>query len=272
VAGWLFGSNAALVAENYAKHVAPWFFRAWTDAALSRLRLTSGARVLDVACGTGALTRAAAARVGPTGRVVGMDASSVMLSLARRTEPAHAGARIEWLQGDVHALGLPSGAFDAVTCPHGIMFFDAPGAALREMHRVLAPGGRLVATAWGRRDRNPHEAAMADAFARHMPAEPPFFSTLFSFGEEGALEELAASVGLQGRVDRVTSAAHFPSAAAYWDGMACGRPLAEIIARLPARTVGHIRRENLARLAPYAKGSGYRAPIEAVILTMEKFA
>src|SRR5262245_65938691 len=98
-----------------------------------------GDRVLDVACGTGVLAREAADRVGPTGRVTGLDLNEAMLAVARRLR-----SEIDWRQGDAAKLPFEEGTFDVVVSQFALMFFPDQAAALREMWRVLAPRGRLV--------------------------------------------------------------------------------------------------------------------------------
>jgi demethylmenaquinone methyltransferase/2-methoxy-6-polyprenyl-1,4-benzoquinol methylase len=95
-----------------------------------------GDRVLDACCGTGDL--AIAARDAGAGEVVGIDFSAAMLERARRKEPA-----VEWVQGDLLALPFPGGSFDAATVGFGVRNVDDLQAALRELRRVLKPGGRL---------------------------------------------------------------------------------------------------------------------------------
>lgn len=112
----------------------------WRRAALDAARLEAGMRVLDVACGTGRLTEAAARRVGPGGEAVGIDVSEGMLSRARRR--AHAGLR--YVAGDALALPFEASTFDAATIGFGLRNLPDYLAGLREMRRVVRPGGRLV--------------------------------------------------------------------------------------------------------------------------------
>src|SRR5262245_6199314 len=101
------------------------------------VRIRPGERVLDVACGTGVLARQAASRVGSEGSVAGVDPSPGMLAVAKRLAPA-----IAWRQGTAEALPFEDGSFDAVVSQFGMMFFADRGRAIREMLRVLIPGGR----------------------------------------------------------------------------------------------------------------------------------
>lgn len=111
----------------------------WRRAAAKATALTGGGAALDVACGTGALTRALARRVGPTGRVVGLDFSPGMLDGARRRSPG-----MTWVEGDALALPFADGEFDAATIAFGLRNLADPTRGLAEMARVVRPGGRMV--------------------------------------------------------------------------------------------------------------------------------
>jgi demethylmenaquinone methyltransferase / 2-methoxy-6-polyprenyl-1,4-benzoquinol methylase len=117
--------------------------RVWRRNALDAALLRAGMRVLDVATGTGKLAVGAAARVSPGGEVVGLDPAAEMLARARRaTAPAE--ARLRWVQADAQALPFADGTFDAVIIGFGLRNLPDVAAALREMSRVAAPGGRVV--------------------------------------------------------------------------------------------------------------------------------
>jgi ubiquinone/menaquinone biosynthesis C-methylase UbiE len=133
------GQVTASAAEVYEEFYLPALFQEWTGPMLEAARVEPGARVLDVACGTGVLARALTERVGPRGSVVGLDINEGMLTVARRVSP-----RVEWRAGAAEALPFEAESFDAVLSQFGLMFFDDRRAAIREMQRVLKPGGRLA--------------------------------------------------------------------------------------------------------------------------------
>src|SRR5712664_152339 len=108
--------------EIYQKYLVPALFRPWASILLNLVSPKPGDRVLDVACGTGLVTRLAAEQVGRTGKVVGLDISSGMLSVARSV-PASGGPRIEWNEGDATTLPFPDSSFDLVVCQLGLQFF-----------------------------------------------------------------------------------------------------------------------------------------------------
>ena len=153
--------------EIYEQSLVSAIFAPFAEGLVALAAPPSGARVLDVACGTGVVTRAAAQRVGTTGRVVGLDLSAAMLAVAR-VVPSEPGAIIEWHEGNALALPFPDQTFDLVTCQQGVQFFPDRAAGLREMHRVLASGGRVALSIWGPLQRSPGFTILADALARHV--------------------------------------------------------------------------------------------------------
>jgi ubiquinone/menaquinone biosynthesis C-methylase UbiE len=114
------------------------------DAYLDLLAITAGERVLDVGCGSGAVTREIARRVGSRGVAVGLDPSPALLAVARQlAKEAGVGDRIEFREGDALRLPLPDGSFDAVVCVTVLSHVPRGETAIPEFARVLRPGGRL---------------------------------------------------------------------------------------------------------------------------------
>lgn len=141
----------------------------WRERAADRAELSPGDSALDVCCGTGDLTLELASRLSPGGNVVGCDFSEPMLDLAREKSAARGveGARFEWAD----ALGLPydAGRFDAVTVGFGVRNFADRDRGLREMTRVLRPGGRLVVLEFTKPQRPPFSTFYALWFDRLAP-------------------------------------------------------------------------------------------------------
>jgi SAM-dependent methyltransferase len=127
--------------------------------------LRTGERVLDIGCGTGPTTRQAAALVGPTGSVTGVDITEEMLAAAAASPPAADSAPIEWLRADAVDGELPTAAADIVLSRFGVMFFSDPSAAFPNL-AAAAPGGRLAIATWARRGESemfqvPYTATLA---------------------------------------------------------------------------------------------------------------
>lgn len=157
--------------------------------------LQPGERVLDLACGTGVITRAAAEAVGAAGSVIGLDVAPDMLAVARRT-PA-GGAPISWQEADAASVPLPDGSVDVVLCQMGLMFVEDRAAALSEARRVLVPGGRVVLNTPGR--IQPLFEAMERAIVEHIdPGLGAFVSAVFSMSDPAKLAQLLADAGFDG--------------------------------------------------------------------------
>ncbi len=155
-------------AEVYQACFVPTIIAPWVPRTLELIAPRAGERMLDVACGTGAVTRHAAKHVGPSGCVAGVDLSPDALAVAREMRRLPASARIEWLEAPADKLPFDKGSFDIVTCQFGLMFFSDRVAALKEMRRVLAKGGRIAVVTWGALDKCVGNAAMARAWREYI--------------------------------------------------------------------------------------------------------
>jgi len=140
--------TAVSLPQAYARHLVPQLFDPWARELLARADAPRGASVLDVACGPGTLTRIAAAHVGAQGRVLGSDISAPMLAQAAQIDAEAGAAPISYLERSVTDMGLADHSFDVVLCQQGLQFFPDRPAALAEMRRVLAPGGRILIATW----------------------------------------------------------------------------------------------------------------------------
>lgn len=186
-----FSGNAA---ENYQKYFVPAIGRPVAEDLIEVAKLKPGERVLDVACGTGVVTRLAATKVGASGSVAGLDVTPAMLAVARTETPPELG--VEWHEGNAEAMPLADAAFDVVVCQMGLQFMSNKLAALREMRRVLATGGRVHVTVPG--PKPAIFAAMADGLARHIGPEAASFADLvFSMHDRDELTGLLTSVGFR---------------------------------------------------------------------------
>lgn len=142
------------------------------DRVLTRAAPGPGERVIDVGCGAGASTLAAAERVGPGGRVLGLDVSPPLLKLAMRRIEGMRQAAL--MQADAQTAELGRAAFEAVISRFGVMFFDDPAAAFANLRAALVPGGRIAFAAWAAPEANPwFGVPRRAAEARLGPAEPP---------------------------------------------------------------------------------------------------
>lgn len=180
-------------AQIYDERFVPALFAQWGPIVAGEAGVQSGDRVLDVACGTGALTRAAASRTGPSGAVVGLDANPEMMAVARSKNMS-----IIWVEGRAEALPFADADFDAVVSQFGLMFFDDRPAALREMRRVLRPGGRMAVAVCDALAHSPGYDAFAGLLDRLFgKATGNAFRAPFALGDVSALETLCRKAGLR---------------------------------------------------------------------------
>lgn len=160
------GQVTKSAADVYEEFFVPALFGEWGPKVSGAAKLAPGQRVLDIACGTGALARAAKDRVGPSGSVVGYDRNEGMLEVAARIRND-----IEWQAGKAESLPFRDSEFDAVVSQFGLMFFENRVSAIAEMWRVLKSGGHLAVAVWARLEDVPGYAAMVELIDRLFGAE-----------------------------------------------------------------------------------------------------
>ncbi len=170
-------------AELYEAKFVPALFADWAPHVVEMADVSPGHAVLDAACGTGIVARTAAERVGPTGRVVGVDLNDAMLTVARRVCPG-----IEFRQADITSLPFAESTFDAVLCQMALMFFPDRPAAIRELGRVVKPHGTVVVMVPSSLDAQPAYRPLVELAARH--ARPEAVAMLSAYWVCGDLAEL----------------------------------------------------------------------------------
>lgn len=181
-------------ATSYQDQLVPALMEEWAPRVADAANIRPGNRVLDVACGTGVLTRAAASLAGPSGTVTGLDLNRGMLAVAARLSPT-----LRWQQGTAEALPFPDQSFEAVVSQFGLMFVPDPAAGLREMMRVLVPGGRLAVAVWASLADTPAYAAEVELVDRYAgAAAADALRAPFVLGESGRLAELCLAAGITG--------------------------------------------------------------------------
>jgi SAM-dependent methyltransferase len=256
-----YGGNAA---EIYERHMVPAIFGPWAEDLLALATPQPGERVLDAACGTGVVARLVTQRVGPSGTVVGLDLNPGMLTVARTLALPH-GAQIEWREGNVSAIPLPDGTVDLVLCQQGLQFFpDRPGA-LREMHRVLGPDGRLALSVWRPMQHSPGFVALATALGRTIaPEAASAMQGPFALGSADDLRTLITGAGFRDVVVRpATKALRFPSPEEFVGRYVAATPLAAIVAKASADARAALITEVSAALKSFVDHQGLAFPIEA---------
>lgn len=195
-------------AHAYEALFVPALFGQWTRKVADAAQIQSGHRALDVGCGTGILAREIATRIGSVGDVVGIDPSPGMVAVAKQLAPA-----VEWREGVAESLPFPDQSFEAVVSQFALMFFTDQRQALREMLRVLTPGGRLAVAVWDSLDNIPayaSEVALLERMAGRQAADA--LRAPFALGNRKDLAVLFSEAGVGG-ADITThhGTAQFPS-------------------------------------------------------------
>lgn len=193
-AEWMDEVTARAWRKWHDKSVRLW--EDFTAATLEAAQLQPGQRVLDLAGGTGDPALAVAGRVGPAGHVVITDIAPQMLEIARDNARSAGVTHVSFEVVDAHTLPYPDASFDRVTCRLGVMFFWDCNRALREIRRVLKPGGVAAFIAWGPVEQNDYMRTAMGPFKRRKPPPPapPGSPTPYRFGQPGSLSaELRAA-------------------------------------------------------------------------------
>src|SRR5918911_2098697 len=227
------------IPETYDRYLGPLLFEPYTRDLAARLAALGPARVLKTAAGTGVATRALACALPAGAAIVATDLNRPMLDLAAaRLETAE----VIWEQADALALPFVDGAFDAVACQFGAIYFPDRAAAYREAWRVLRRGGRFVLSVWDRLERNELAHLVDEAVAARFPEDPPRFLARVPYGYHDAdaiLDELRAAGFVEVAVETVARRGRAPSPLHAAVGLCQGTPLrAEIEARAPGRLGG----------------------------------
>lgn len=187
------GQVSRSAADVYEQYFVPALFGGWADIVVSKANISYGASVIDIACGTGALTRAVAGRTGPEGRVIGVDLNDGMIQTARRVAPL-----MEWRVAPAEELPFTDNQFDNVVCQFGFMFFDGKVKALSEMRRVLKPGGQITVAIWDGLENNPGynsiTALLARLFGESVANE---LRAPFRFGDVDVIKDYFSDAGMR---------------------------------------------------------------------------
>ena len=224
-----------------------------------------GERVLDLACGTGLVALDAARAVGAGGRVLGIDLSGQMVDTARRRAEERYLANVNFQRMDAEALDLPDAGFDVAICALGLMYMPNPERALREMRRVLRPGGRLGLVVWGERARCGWSALFPIVDAEVSSEVCPLF---FRLGRQDTLARLCADENFDSiQHRRIESTLVYADADEACSAAFVGGPVALAWSRFAGDVRARVRARYLQAIEPWRQNDSYCVPSEFVIVT-----
>ena len=239
------------------------------ERMLERLAPASGQTILELAAGSGLVGFAAAALVGPGGRVIVSDFAEAMVAAAERRVAELGLENVECRVLDAERLELSDDAVDGVLCRWGYMLMADPAAALAETRRVVRDGGRVSCAVFGAPQENPWAALPARVLVEggHMPAPEPGAPGILALADQDRLRGLFTAAGFaEPLIDEVAFAWRFADADDYWDFLTrVAGAVAMVIGRLKERERAAVREEIADRVAPYDTGSGTELPAVSLV-------
>ncbi|MFE6283054.1 class I SAM-dependent methyltransferase [Streptomyces sp. NPDC057877] len=253
--------------ERYEHFIAP-MMAPFIEIVLDTVDLYPGAQVLDLACGTGFVARAAANRVGPTGHVAAADINEGMLKVAHAKAP-HVYPDLELTLAPADRLPYEDASFDTVICQQGAQFFPDLTAALTETARVLRPDGRLALTVWAPKERCPYFAAQYEVLERYAsPEDTASFRAAFSCTAD-RLTTAITQAGLHDvTVREFTREVHTPPLREWVPGQMASVPWTQSLTTTGQDTMDQASQALAARLTDYETPDGTaKLPFTAVLVT-----
>ena len=224
------------------------FWKRYGERTVERLALHPGARVLDVGCGTGASALPAADRVGPTGKVIGVDLAERLLEIAQQKAASRNLGNAEFHFGDMERLGYPDGDFDAVICVFAIFFVPDMAKQLRELWRMVCPGGRLAITTWGPRVLEPAASMFWSAVKELRPELYLGFNPWDRITEPEPLRALLAEAGISNADILAEDGSQDLGSPEDWWTIVIGSGFRSIVDQMGPEMAGRLRETNLSQI------------------------
>ncbi len=244
--------------ESWKRQLAP-----AQELLLEKANLQEGEDVLDIACGTGLVTIPAARSVGASGHVVATDLSDRMVESCRDRADRLGLDHVEVRQMDAEDLGFDDASFDCVLCSLGLMYVPDPLAAMREMMRVLRPGGRAVVSVWGERSACGWAEVFPIVDARVASDVCPLF---FQLGTGSTLEATYQAAGfVDAATERIDVTLPYESADDALGAIFAGGPVALAYFKFDEETREAVHSEYLASIDAYRQSDAYSVPGQFVV-------
>jgi ubiquinone/menaquinone biosynthesis C-methylase UbiE len=253
------------VPENYDRYLGPVLFDPYAADLVARLSLPEDASVLELACGTGILTRRLRDRLGPRARLVASDLNAAMMDYA--SGKFRAEESVEWKQADATDLPFDDQSFDGVACQFGLMFFPDKERALRETYRLLKPGGVFLFSVWDKIETNDLPYIAHTIIAKFFDDKPPdFYEVPFSFHDPKTIKSLVSTTGFkQLQVSVLPLEAISPSARDVAKGLIHGNPVITAIKERDESRVPEIEAAVAAAVAAQCGDAPVRGRMQALV-------
>ena len=184
------------IPENYDRYLGPVIFEPWAEELVSRLTRKKYERILEIACGTGIVTRRLRDALPATTEIIATDLNSDMFEFAK--PKFSSGENVVWQQADASALPFPKCSFDAVVCQFGVMFVPDKAGTMRESYRVLCSGGVFLFNVWDSFEANPFAQIAHKTIASFFDHDPPsFYKIPFGFHDSLVIQKLLRDAGFE---------------------------------------------------------------------------
>ena len=255
-------------AGNYERYFVPAIGAPAGNGLIGAAALRPGERVLDVACGTGVVARLASPMVGESGSVTGLDINADMLAVARSAAPE--GMEVDWREASAEAMPFPDESFDVVLCQMGLQLMADKQAALGEMRRVLATGGRLILNVPGAAP-DPF-VILSEALARHVDMDAArFVNQVFSLHDTAELERMIGAAGFREvSVKTAEGSLQVPAPAEFLWQYVYSTPLARVAAQVDDERREALERDVVARWQEFVREDGLELQVRMIVATVRK--
>lgn len=253
------------IPEHYDRYLGPALFEPFATDLAARLDIAPNANLLELACGTGILTRALCDRLPASVRVTATDLNEPMLSYAKAKLADR--EAVEWDVADASDLRFEAESFDAVVCQFGLMFVPDKPAALREVRRVLRPGGTFLFNVWDRLESNRLAWITHQTVLKLVPVDPPtFYLVPFCLYDTDALRAMLHEAGFaESELTTASKIGESPSAAEVARGLVRGNPLVTAL-RERGVDVDDVVRAVADAVAAECGTAPVRAPMQAIVV------
>jgi ubiquinone/menaquinone biosynthesis C-methylase UbiE len=258
------------IPENYDKGLGPHIFVDYAADLARRVAAAKPARVLEIAAGTGIVTRMLRDALPASSNLVASDLNAPMLEIAR--QKFKAGEKIEFQPADAMALPFDDGAFDAVACQFGVMFFPDKDKSYREVYRTLSSGGCYHFNVWDSFEFNPFARITHETIAGFFKQDPPgFYKVPFGYHQTDPIKASLIAAGFDDVTARVVKIdKEIPKAQRFAEGLVLGNPVIDEIRKRGAADPGSVVAAVTAALhSAFGQDPG-RMPLQAIVCSAIK--
>ena len=257
---------AGSIPTTYDKYLGRLFFEPYAEDLAARLHVSENSSVLEVACGTGILTRILRERLP---RSVALTATDLNEPMMRHASEKFAGNEtVVWKQADACSLPFPDEAFDAVICQFGVMFVPDKALCAREARRVLKPGGAFLFNVWDSLAANPLGKIPHETIARYFEKDPPaFYQVPFGYYDQAEIRRVLEGAGFRDvRMEVVSKSSGNTRVEDAAAGLVQGTPVSVAIAERDPSLFPVITEAVARALEEQFGGPSFRAPMRAIVV------